>query len=243
MTLQADIHTLNLDALIELFELDLTSLGGAVERFHAGTNDLKQPITFGGHIYQPLPIEATDFELSGSGQLPRPKVRISNIGGLITVWIAQYNGLLTSRITRRRTFLKYLDAANFIGGINPSADPSQEFPKEIWILDRKSIENRTVVEFELAAAIDCAGTLLPGRQIIGNQCTWAYRRWTGSAFDYSKAICPYAGAQSYDINGNPVASGALDVPSKQVATCCKVRFGANAPLPYGGFEAAGLVVL
>ena len=39
-----------------------------------------------------------------------------------------------------------------------------EFPREIYSIDRKSTENREVVEFELAAPTDLAGVRIPKRQ-------------------------------------------------------------------------------
>ena len=37
-------------------------------------------------------------------------------------------------------------------------DPTAEFPQEIYSIDRKSTENREIVEFELAAPTDLAGS-------------------------------------------------------------------------------------
>ena len=43
-------------------------------------------------------------------------------------------------------------------------DPTAEFKRQIYTVDRKAAENREVVEFELAAAIDLAGVRAPKRQ-------------------------------------------------------------------------------
>ena len=43
-------------------------------------------------------------------------------------------------------------------------DPTAEFPQEIYTIDRKSAENRDVVQFELAAVFDLAGIRAPKRQ-------------------------------------------------------------------------------
>ena len=43
-------------------------------------------------------------------------------------------------------------------------DPTAEFPQEIYKIDRKSTENREIVEFELAAVFDLAGIRAPKRQ-------------------------------------------------------------------------------
>ncbi len=61
-----------------------------------------------------------------------------------------------------------LSSTNFTNSIqvNPfgTPDPSAEFKREIYIIDRKSAENRTVVSFELAAVFDMAGVRAPKRQ-------------------------------------------------------------------------------
>ena len=43
-------------------------------------------------------------------------------------------------------------------------DPTAEFKRQIFIVDRKASENREVVEFELAASTDMAGVRAPKRQ-------------------------------------------------------------------------------
>ena len=50
--------------------------------------------------------------------------------------------------------------------VNPlgTPDPTAEFPQEIYKIDRKSSENREVVQFELAAVFDLAGIRAPMRQ-------------------------------------------------------------------------------
>ena len=71
-------------AIIELYELHLyQNLHGSSEavRFHAGVNG-KMPagaIIWNGNEYQPLPIETEGFDYSGTGQLPRPKVRVKPV--------------------------------------------------------------------------------------------------------------------------------------------------------------------
>ena len=60
-----------------------------------------------------------------------------------------------------------LDAVNFPGvHVNPygTPDATAEFPQEIYKIDRKSAENREVVQFELASVFDLAGIRAPNRQ-------------------------------------------------------------------------------
>lgn len=112
---------------------------------------------------------------------------------------------------------------------NPAADPTAEFPVDIFYIDRKASETREVVEFELASSFDVAGVQLPRRQIVQNVCTWRYRG----------AECGYTGTNYFDANDAAVGTLALDVCGKRLSSC-KVRFGANDPLPFGSFPAAGL---
>ena len=76
------------------------------------------------------------------------------------------NDLTGAKVTRIRTMAKFVDAANFSGAINPfgTPDPNAEFPREVYYIDRKSAENREVVQFELAAVFDMAGIRAPKRQ-------------------------------------------------------------------------------
>ena len=224
-----EIQKLEPSAIIELFELDGTAFGGDLLRFHAGTNQLRQSIVWQGNTYTPFPLQATGFDYSGNGQLPRPKMVVSNVSGAITLLVLTYDDLLGAKVTRKRTLAKYLDAVNFPGATNPAADPTAEFGDEIFFIDRKVTENRDIVEFELAAAFDVAGVRLPRRQIIQNICTWKYR---GDE-------CGYTGTAYFDADDASVASIGLDVCGKRLSSC-KVRFGATAPLPFGSFPAAGL---
>lgn len=228
-TITSEIQKLEPSAIIELFEMDATAFGGDLLRFHAGTNGLRQNLVWQGSSYTAFPIESSGFDVSGNGQLPRPKLRVANITGAITFLTLEYDDLLGAKITRRRTLAKYLDAVNFPGGTNPSADPDAEFASDIFFVDRKVSETRDVVEFELAAAFDVAGVQLPRRQIIQNVCTWRYRG----------GECGYAGTNYFDANDAPVGSAGLDVCGKRLSSC-KARFGANNPLPFGSFPAAGL---
>ena len=176
----SEVQKINPSAIIELFVLQLdTALHGAntIYRFHAGSNlNANGEIVFAGNSYLRFPIEATGFAYQ-RGQLPRPKVIISNATGLISSilqsvnYVTAGNDLTGATFTRIRTMARFLDAVNFPqdsngNHVNPlgTPDPTAEFKRQIFIVDRKSAENREVVEFELAAAIDMAGVRAPKRQ-------------------------------------------------------------------------------
>ena len=171
----SEIQKINPSSIIELFVLQLdTALHGAntIYRFHSGTNlDANGLIVFAGNSYLRFPIQATGFAYQ-RGQLPRPKVTISNATGFISAILVSVNqvtagnDLTGATFTRIRTMAKFIDAVNFSGGSNPfgTPDPTAEFKRQIFIVDRKSAENREIVEFELAAATDMAGVRAPKRQ-------------------------------------------------------------------------------
>lgn len=224
----SELQKLAPSAMIELFVLDLTSLGDTVYRFHAGSNGYNQDVVWQGNTYLPFPVEATGFEYSGQGQLPRPVLRVANLSSVITLLALQFKDLIGGKVTRKRTLKKYLDAVNFVGG-NPTADPNAYFEDEIYYVDRKANENRDVVEFELSASFDLQGVKLPRRQIIQNICPWSYRG----------TECGYTGTNYFDTNDDSVASSGLDVCGKRLSSC-QVRFGTNKELPFGGFPAASM---
>jgi lambda family phage minor tail protein L len=198
----SELQKANPSSIIELFELQLvTALHGAntTFRFHAGTNDVSNgDVIWAGNTYQRYPIEVEGFEYSGNGQLPRPRIRVSNIFGTITAILLTVNNtssgndLNGAKLTRIRTLARYIDGANFTGGTNPygTPDPTAEFPREIYYLDRKVAENRDVVEWELAAAFDLAGVRAPKRQCIANRCQWVYR----------STECSYSGPPIADVD-------------------------------------------
>ena len=171
----SDLQKVNPSAVIELFTLTLdNSLHGATTtyRFHAGTS-LKDngEIIWAGNSYTRYPVEASGFKY-GKGQLPRPTLTFSNAVGTISAILLTVNAITTGNdltgatVKRIRTKAKFLDAANFPSNVNPYGTPDNtaEYPQEIYFIDRKSAENRTVVSFELAAVFDMAGVRAPKRQ-------------------------------------------------------------------------------
>ena len=383
----SELQSASPSAIIELFELQLvTAIHGVntLYRYHAGVNGLATNgnIVWAGNTYQAYPIEAEGFEWSGTGQLPRPKIRVSNILGTMTaILLTLSDGLEGAKVTRIRTMARYLDAINFaqnnlllwseditqanyfaiqctktssttitvnstsdpylgqlvqgLGSIqnrtfsagvklkgigasvgkyinlffysqsinevftsmvgpltsnyqlftitrtfvtstdtgihfrvdpetnagqswsagqafdatewqmnegasltayqrtlntqNPYGTPSStsEWPREIYYIDRKLVETRDVVEFELAAAFDLAGVRVPRRQCISNICQWTYR----------SAECSYTGTGYFNENDTSTTL-ANDLCGKRVSSC-KARFGATATLPFGSFPGVG----
>ena len=233
MTVASDIQSLAPGEIVELFELDLNPIGTAeVYRFHAGVNELNSDVVWDGNTYTRFPVKADGFAKSGQGALPRPKIGIANVTGLIGALAREAGDLIGAKLTRIRTFVKYLDAVNFADG-NPTADPNQYLDREVWFIDRKSVEGKIFVEFELATAYDVVGVMLPGRQAIQTVCQWLAKG------GYRGPYCSYAGGPVADKNDDPVTTLAEDKCAGRLSSC-KLRFGAFNPLPFGSFPGSGL---
>ena len=223
-----------LGARVELIDIDLTDRGGVVLHLvpapllsFVGGSVATSSVTWRGNIYTPHPFETDGWEWSGDGEAPTPKFRTANVDLSFTGLNIQYNDLVGATLTRWRTFDKFLDG-------KPDADPDSHYQVDIFNIDRKSIQNKTIVEYELASPIDQQGVLLPSDQVNKNACQWTYRFWDGNEFDYTKVIgCPYVGTNLFDADGNATSVPGLDVCGKRVSDC-KKRFPTGS-LPFGGF--------
>ena len=169
--LQKTLQDANAKTIVELFDFELnTAQHGetTVYRFTNTKNELGANIVWQGNTYTAIPLKAEGYEASGQGTLPRPNISVSNLLGTFTTLIAVLpDGLEGCKVTRTRTLSKYLDAVNFTGGSNSDADPTSYFrPRDIYFIDRKSMENRDVISYEMCSAFDLAGVRLPKRQIL-----------------------------------------------------------------------------
>ncbi|HAI44191.1 MAG TPA: phage minor tail protein L [Maribacter sp.] len=171
----SELQKINPSSIIELFTLELdNSLHGNsnIFRFHAGVNEFNNDIIWQGDTYSQFPVQAEGFEFTGTGQLPRPTFTVSNILSTITALMIQVNtvtpgnDLNGAKFTRIRTHARYLDDQNFVGNSNPYGTPSNtEHPREIYFIDRKIVENRQIVSFELVSKMVLDNLRLPRRQV------------------------------------------------------------------------------
>lgn len=229
MGIYADVQALEPGALVDLYTLDGTGIGGSILNFHGygriGT------ITWQGVQYEPWPLQAEGFEKTGDQQ-PVPKLSVGNIDGSISALCINFQDMVGAKLTIHRTLGKYLDAVNFPDG-NPTADPTQEIPPEIWYIERKASEDNEVVQFEFSSPLNFQGVQLPRRQIIANVCPWI------AIGGYRGPFCGYTGPPVADVNDVATTDPTKDNCSGTV-TGCKFRFGNTPSLPFGGFPAAGL---
>ena len=189
----AELNKINPSSIIELFELELTvgkhiATGNpqglpTIYRFHAGANlNSFGEVVFQENSYQRVAVQTQGFEKNSTGVISRPTITFSNLGGIlqnpatglvitmsdflaIVNKVTPHNDLIGAKLTRKMPLASALDNDNF-SGTNPFGTPSADrLRDEIFVIDRKAIESRQVVQFELTAAHDLENKLIPQRTV------------------------------------------------------------------------------
>lgn len=223
-------------AYIVLFELKETNVSpGATPTIIRFTSSVHSngPITFGGNIYIAIPVEAEGFELKSAGTLPTPSLRVALNGNPVGESLRSVDDFIGWELKRIRTLAIFLD-----GGDTP--DSTATLPIDVYRVERKVGQTLETIEWELQAAIDQEGVMLPKRQIIRDFCTHRYRVWDEDAmvYNYTNVTCPFVGANSYDEQNNLTSDKSNDVCGRTVRSC-GTRFGRGVSLPTTAFPGAG----
>ena len=155
-----------------------------VFRFHAGANlNNFGQIKFNNNLYQRVAVQIEGFEDTGKGTVPRPTLTFSNLGGITkdgtVMTMSDFlevvnlptpgNDLLDAKVTRLMPLASALDNDNFPpindnAPVNPFGTPSTDrLQDRIYFIDRKSVENRQVVQFELVSVLDMQNKRIPAR--------------------------------------------------------------------------------
>ncbi len=202
----SEIQSLEPSALLKLFVLDASVCGGGIFRFHNGTNGLAASVVWANDTYVPFPIEIEGFEWSTRGTLPRPKLRVSNADGMVSALVRDLEDLVGATVIMKQMFAKHLDAVNGVPGGTP--DPTACWPDEPFIIERKSKESSTTIEFELCTPLDQQNSMIPKRRITANVCGWV-----------DVTICQYS----------------VNAQCTKTLNACQGHWGLTSELPFGGF--------
>lgn len=226
------LQSLSPDAEVELFEFRVfpdDPSSTEVYFFHNGTNRLGGSVVFDGDTYARYAVEVSGYDKETTGVIPRVRARFSNTQRLFTALALNFNDMLGAQLLRRRTYVRFLDAVNFPGGVNPTADPTQQLPIDVHYLNRKVHESKDLVDLEFTALTDMEGHYIPRRTMQVNNCQFAYR---------DSVTCGHTGAPLYTKAGVAMPATA-DVPpfpdhnqaSSYAAGKCVVvsRFYDNTP--------------
>lgn len=224
-----DIQKLTPGQYVELYEMDLTNLGGDTYYFHGYTQ--VGPIYWQGMEYTPWPIKVEGMGMTGEGQQNSPTLSVGNVSGLLTALCRIYDDLVDAKIVRHRTMGRFLDAVNFPGG-NPEADPQEHFADDTYTIDQKQSADDELMVFALKSPLIASDRKLPGRQIVANCCQWL------TIGGYRGVYCGYTGS-NYATDKDVVTDDPEQDMCSGTLTGCKLRFGANNPLRYGSYPSAG----
>lgn len=201
--LNSEAMSLNPSTLVSMFEIDLTDIAfdiglatdntNTIFRFHNTNVLLMKSIIWKGVEYQPAPIIVEGYETSSQGTPPTPKLSITvNDQGIpalsqLKQLLRQIGDITGAKVTRIRTFAKYLDAENFLNKVTPedfSPNSNIEFPRDIFYIERKSQENKYSIEYELSSIFDLENVKLPARLVLATKCSCTYRG-NGCLYEYA----------------------------------------------------------
>lgn len=220
MALVSDVQKLSVINLITLYELDATPLGGEIYRFHGHQGG--GVISWHGQQYTPISITTEGLEMRGDGKASMPKLRISNrlgdLQGAISAFCLRFADFAGAKLTIITTTDRYLDGQ------------SDEYKKQVWIIEQKTDEDEREVVFELSNLVDFENWQLPGRE-VNSFCNWAVcGRYRGEE-------CGYIGTKMFTANGNPTDNRMFDVCPGRLSDC-KLRGNEGS---FGGYPASSLV--
>lgn len=227
--------------IVTLIEVDGTKFGAQVYRFHnenipytaeellqakeTGTLPPKD-IRFQGEVYGPRPFGLSGIELSGSGKPSKPQLTLSNIDSRVSALIRAYNGMMQAKVTI------WITERSMMQENGTMAEGS--YRKLIYYIERPNYCDKTLARFDLTSPYDMDGLMIPAR-LIQSVCYWAQRGWYRSGKG-----CGYNGSRMFDKDNNPVSDPALDYCAG-TTTACKLRFGEDQPLDFGGCAVASLL--
>ena len=227
--------------IITLVEVDGTKFGAQIYRFHAENiaytpEELMQAretgilppkdIKFRGEVYGARPFGITGIGFTSNGKAEKPQLALSNLDSRVSALIRSYNGMMQAKVT---IWVTSADLSDEEGNVEDGA-----YRKFVYYIERPNFVNQTVARFELTSPYDMDGIMIPPR-LTQSVCYWAQRGWYRSGKG-----CGYNGSAMFDKDNNPVTDPSKDYCAGTV-TACKLRFGAQNELDFGGCAVASLL--
>lgn len=174
MTILQDIYQLKPNNLVTLYTLDLSPCIGRygattndIYRWCDGVNELGNDIEWGGVTYTRYPIQASGFDKQGNGSIPRPKLIAGNYGGIIGNLSRDYNDIVGAKLTRVRTFARYLDASNYYAdNYYPKSD---DISHSVWEKTNTSVIQSsigTALPFKVGTKVSLSGNTPSSYNIV-----------------------------------------------------------------------------
>lgn len=155
----ADYQELNqTSGLIDLYKVDLTSLGGSIY-YLTNVDATGGSVQFGGITWYSIPIQTTGWDFTSTGSPPKPTLTIANVGKTLLAVTISLHDLVGGVVTRYQTYEKFLDT-----GITP--DGSKFKGPDVYVIEQKTGHNQVAIQWQLTSILDRMGMKLPRRQIL-----------------------------------------------------------------------------
>lgn len=227
--------------IITLVEVDGSKFGANVYRFHSENiaytpEELMQAretgilppkdIIFRGDVYGARPFGISGIGFTSNGKAEKPQLSLSNLDGRVAALIRSYNGMMQAKVT---ICITQADLLGENGAVEDGA-----YRKLVYYIERPNFVNRDVARFDLTSPYDMDGIMIPSR-LTQSVCYWAQRGWYRSGKG-----CGYNGSAMFDKDNNPVSDPSQDFCAGTV-TACKLRFGPENELDFGGAAVASLL--
>jgi lambda family phage minor tail protein L len=133
-----------------------------------------------------------------------------------TIKIANLGGLVRTIIAEYGDLVgaRVIRRRTFRKHLADGADPdaTAQFSNDVFFVRRMVARHRIFIEWELGSSLAVDGVRLPFRKLLP-RCQWTFKDGVN---------CPYAGPES---------------SCEKTVAACSSYFGADNPLPYGGFPA------
>ena len=241
MTFENCLQSLYPGEIITLIDIDGTKFGANKYCFHSENiaytpEELMQAretgilppkdIIFRGDVYGARPFGISGIGFTSNGKAEKPQLSLSNIDGRVAALIRSYNGMMQAKVT---IWITQADLLGENGSVEDGA-----YRKLVYYIERPNFVNRDVARFDLTSPYDMDGIMIPSR-LTQSVCYWAQRGWYRSGKG-----CGYNGSAMFDKDNNPVSDPSQDFCAGTV-TACKLRFGPENELDFGGAAVASLL--
>ena len=174
--------------LVVLYELEYSK--GDFIYFMSGLDDDLSTVQFRDYsnnaqinTYVAIPAQVKGIEYKNDGAIARPSVTIGNGTTAFSnaIGTIDYQSFLGLKFIKRTTLKKYLY------GESGDASPPQEFPRDIYTMDRIKQRTKTTVQIEMVAPFDLEGVRIPARNILPDRCPFLYQGAGDHVPEYKKA--------------------------------------------------------
>ena len=252
--LATELSKLDPSELIVLYEIDIsdiktdlllgktTQITEDVFRFHNMNNLKGSTLYFNTIAYYSFPIQADGFEMSTAGNLPTPTLTMTAAEGMdqplsmMKKAFIQLDNMIGAKVSRIRTFAKYLNktANDDTEDVGYAEQGLAELPRDVFYIERKSVEDKHNVQFELSSIIDLQNLSLPARTVLASRCPFTYRG-EGCLYEYkAHAGGPTDGDDQVESHGTSTflpdfAPPIADAEDKRITETLKDQWGGTSP--------------